>query len=194
MAGQILQPLTDLKLLTTNGINPTSSNNTNNHCRWLSCIVEGLSYEYGYTEMDNYEKMEKEIYIYLSITANTVMQGKTICILNLVLTNKEKTCHQQRIYISNKTFFSYTEHNNDCQRQASKLSELFIRSEDNQTTLSLLQCCNVVWLSSDLMKSSESLKACLWQSLLCSVKEKRFYYWILIKRMINLHKKEYIYI
>ena len=32
----------------------------------------------------------------------------------------------------------------------------------------------VVWLSSDLMKSSESLKACLWQSKACSVKEKPF--------------------
>ena len=59
-------------------------------------------------------------------------------------------------------FFSFTEHAFDCQRQAFKLSELFIRSEDNQTT--------------DLMENSESLKACLWQSKACSVKEKKFQY------------------
>ena len=41
MGGQRLKPLTVQKLLTTNSINPTSINNTNNHCRWLSCIVGG---------------------------------------------------------------------------------------------------------------------------------------------------------
>ena len=64
-------------------------------------------------------------------------------------------------------FFSFTEHAFDCQRQAFKLSELFIRSEDNQRTMPLYGLLPrysnpykgiVVWLSSDLMKS---LKACL---------------------------------
>ena len=36
----------------------------------------------------------------------------------------------------------------------------------------------------DLMKSSASLKACLWQSILCSVWEKKFYYWICFLRMM----------
>ena len=41
------------------------------------------------------------------------------------------------VYISYWNFFSFTEHAFDCQRQAFKLSELFIRSEDNQTTMPL---------------------------------------------------------
>ena len=41
------------------------------------------------------------------------------------------------VYIWYWNFFSFTEHAFDCQRQAFKLSELFIRSEDNQTTMPL---------------------------------------------------------
>ena len=53
--GWIIKPLTVVKLLTTNDINPTNINNTNNHCWWLSCIVGGgLWYEYGYMDMEKY--------------------------------------------------------------------------------------------------------------------------------------------
>ena len=38
------------------------------------------------------------------------------------------------------------------------------------------------------MKSSESLKSCLWQSKYLLYKKKKFYYWILINRMTNLHR------
>ena len=49
------------------------------------------------------------------------------------------------VYIWYWDFFSFTEHAFDCQRQAFKLSELFIRFEDNQTTMPLYGLLSYSW-------------------------------------------------
>ena len=92
MGEQILKLLTFLKLLITNGINSTSINNTDNHCRWLNCIMEGLCYEYGHTKMENYVKMENEIYIYLS-------KAKLFAFEIFSLVTGYSLCHQVITYI-----------------------------------------------------------------------------------------------
>ena len=69
MGGQILKSLTVLKLLTTNSITLLTFTTLTANLYYGG----GLCYGYGHMKMENYEKMEKEIYIYSSITSNIVL-------------------------------------------------------------------------------------------------------------------------
>ena len=131
MGGQIPNPITILKLQTTNSINPTNINNTNDHCRWLICIVGGCVTNVGILKWRNmrdlwetwrniyikgiWENEKRNLYVF-EITENFICiwvllltwfcVAKLLTFKNVVLTSSLQSCYQN-LYIIHKSLCKY---------------------------------------------------------------------------------------